>query len=93
MQTSGTDERTWLDKGGRPHSEDLRIEERFHRVNRDLLELTVTIDDPKAYTKPFVAMNKQPLYWNPKQEFEEQLCVPSEAAEYLSVVKDAADDK
>ncbi len=32
-QTSGTDERTWVDRAGRPHSDDLRIEERFHRVD------------------------------------------------------------
>jgi hypothetical protein len=50
----------------------------------------VTIDDPKAYTKPFVAM-KQVLHWNPKQEFEEQLCVPSEAADYLDIFRPAAE--
>src|SRR6202521_5532270 len=59
-ETTGTDERTWLDKGGRPHSEDLRVEERFHRVNHDLLELTVTIDDPKMYAKSWVSLNKFP---------------------------------
>ena len=52
----------------------------------------MTIDDPKAYTKPFVAM-KQVLRWNPKQEFEEQLCVPSEAADYLWIFKAAAEQK
>jgi hypothetical protein len=59
-QTTGTDDRTWLDKGGRPHSEDLRVEERFHRASRDLLELTVTIDDPTMYAKPWVALDKFP---------------------------------
>ena len=58
VQTSGTDERTWIDRAGRPHSADLRVEERFHRVDRDHLELTVTIDDPKMYTKPWVALDK-----------------------------------
>ena len=32
VQTSGTDERTWIDRAGRPHSGDLRVEEQFHRV-------------------------------------------------------------
>ena len=43
--------------------------------------LAVTINDPKAYTKPFEAM-KYVFTWNPKQEFDEQLCVPSESIEY-----------
>src|SRR6266481_8925844 len=74
-QTSGTDERTWLDKGGRPHSEDLRIEERFHRVNHDLLELTVTIDDPKMYTKSWVALNKFPMKLLPDDfDVREMMC-------------------
>jgi hypothetical protein len=58
VETTGTDERTWLDRAGRPHSADLRVEERFHRLDRDHLELTVTIDDPKMYTKPWVALDK-----------------------------------
>ena len=40
---------------GRPHTKDLRVEERFHRVNHDIMELTVTIIDPAYYTKPWNA--------------------------------------
>src|SRR5579872_1017272 len=58
VQTSGLDERTWIDRAGRPHSGDLRVEERYHRVDGDHLELTVTIDDPQMYTKPWVALDK-----------------------------------
>src|SRR6266568_3745747 len=82
-QTSGTDERTWLDKGGRPHSEELRIEERFHRVNHDLLELTVTIDDPKMYTKSWVALNKFPMKLLPDDfDVREMMCSVSEYMQY-----------
>jgi hypothetical protein len=56
------------------------------------LELTVTIDDPKAYTKRFVAL-KQTYAWNPKQEFEEQLCIPSEALEYRTTFAPAGAEK
>jgi len=42
VQTTGTDERTWIDHVGRPHSPDLRVEERFHRVDANHLELTVS---------------------------------------------------
>jgi hypothetical protein len=82
-QTTGTDERTWLDKGGRPHSEDLRVEERFHRVNHDLLELTVTIDDPKMYTKSWVALDKFPMkLLPPYSDVREMMCSVSEFMQY-----------
>ena len=50
-----------MDLAGRLVSDALNVEERFHRVDHDHLELTVTIDDPKMYTKPWVAMNKFPM--------------------------------
>ena len=40
VETVGMDERTWLDHAGRPHSNELKVEEQFHRVNNDRLELT-----------------------------------------------------
>ena len=87
VQTIGTDERTWVDKAGRPHSGDLRIEERFHRVDHDHLELTVTIDDPKMYTKPWVAMDKFPFRLLPDDfDVREMICSPAETAEYNKVV-------
>lgn len=61
VNSNGTDERTWLDNAGNPHSDQLRVEERWHRVSRNRLELTVTIDDPKTYTRPWVALDKLPL--------------------------------
>src|SRR5580658_10197239 len=47
VETVGLDERTWLDNAGRPHSSELKVEERYHRIDHDNVELTVTIDDPK----------------------------------------------
>ena len=58
VPTSGIDERTWIDRAGRPHSADLQVEERFHRADQNTLELTVTINDPKMYTKPWVALGQ-----------------------------------
>ena len=79
----------WSDSEGHPRSTDAHIEERYHRIDHDTLEVTVTIDDPEAYTEPFVAMNLV-LRWDPDQEFEEQLCVPSEALEYMSTFRPSA---
>ena len=87
VETNGTDERTWLDNAGRPHSDALRVEERFHRVDHDHMELTVTIDDPKFYTKPWLALDKQPFKLQPPDfTMSETRCSPSEMANYDSLV-------
>lgn len=87
VQTVGMDERTWIDNGGRPHSDELRVEERFHRVNHDIMELTMTITDPKIYTKPWLALDKFPLRLQPKDfDIREMICSPSELADYLKQV-------
>jgi hypothetical protein len=83
VDTVGMDERTWLDNVGRPHSSALHVIERFHRVSRDILELTVTIDDPKMYTKPWVAADKLTLHLLPPDfDMGEMLCSPSEMMDY-----------
>jgi len=93
VQTWGTDERTWIDRAGRPHSSDLIVEERFHRVNYGTLELTVTITDPKMYTKPWVAIDKMRFdLQSPHFDVTEMLCSPSELAEYNKFVGHPASD-
>jgi len=82
-QTVGVDDRTWLDNAGRPHSDAMRVEERYHRADRDHLEMTITIDDPKFYTKPWVALDKLSLRLQPRGfDIMEMECSPSETAEY-----------
>lgn len=86
VQTIGTDDRTWLDNAGNPHSNEMRVEERYHRVNQGTLELTVTIDDPKAYTKPWVPKNKLALRLLPSDtDLMEMIPSATEAAEYKKV--------
>ena len=85
IQTIGMmgEDRVWLDTAGRPISDQLRVEERLHRVDRDHLEWSVTIDDPKMYTKPWVAMNKFPMKLeDPHRDVMEQYCSPSEMERY-----------
>jgi hypothetical protein len=91
VQTSGMNENTWLDDEGDPHSSELRVEERYHRVDRNTLELTVTIDDPKTYTKPWVPINKLVLKLQPaKTDIMEMICVPTEAQEYKKIMAEPA---
>lgn len=52
VETAGLNDRTFLDASGHRHSEDLKITERFHRVNFGTMELQMTLDDPKTFTKP-----------------------------------------
>jgi hypothetical protein len=83
VDTNGMDERTWLDNAGRPHSEELRVQEVFHRVDHDTMELSMTIDDPKIYTKPWVALDKLRFRLKPANfDLPEMMCSPSELAEY-----------
>ena len=94
VQTTGLDERTWIDRAGRPHSDALRVEERFHRVDRDHLELSVTIDDPKMYMKPWLALDKLRFDLQPANfDIREMICSPSEFAEYNKLVGTPASEK
>jgi hypothetical protein len=91
VNTVGTDERTWLDNAGNPHSEDLKVQERYHRVSRDVLELTVTIDDPKTYTMPWVARDKLQLHLLPPgTDLMEMIPSASEALEVRKKINGTA---
>ena len=81
IDTTGLDDRAWLDTVGHPRSSMAHIQERYRRVDQYTIQLTVTVDDPKFYTKPWTFMRAN-LYWMKAQEFPETLCVPSEALEY-----------
>jgi hypothetical protein len=91
VETAGLDERTWLDNAGDPHSSDLRVEERYVRVDHDTMELTVKIDDPKAYTDPWLARDKLHLTLQPaKTDILEMICAPTEAEAYKKAIADPA---
>ena len=49
----------WLDHRGSPYTEAMKLTERFRRVNYGLLDIELTIDDPKAYTRPFTVRVSQ----------------------------------
>ena len=53
VTTAGYNDRTTLDLAGHPHTEALRLTERYHRRDAGHLDLQVTFDDPKAYTRPW----------------------------------------
>ena len=53
VETSGFNDRTALDLMGHPHSEALRVTERYHRRDFGHLDVEMTFDDPRMYTRPF----------------------------------------
>jgi hypothetical protein len=54
----------WLDVAGHPLTDQARTTERIRRVNYGTLEVAITVDDPKAYTKPWTVTIKQLLALN-----------------------------
>jgi hypothetical protein len=65
-----------LDVFGHPHSEALRLTERFERKDFGHMDLLVTIDDPKVYTKTFTYTIKLELL--PDTDLIENFCIENE---------------
>jgi hypothetical protein len=73
VDTNGLKDGGWLDtKKGRPHSDALRVTERFRRTDFGHMELAITINDPKAYLKPWTARTTLNLL--PDTELLEAFC-------------------
>jgi hypothetical protein len=72
VETKGFNDQTWLDDSGHPHTEAMRTTERFRRKDFGHMDLIVTIDDPKAYTKPWSV--SIPLQLLPDTELAEDVC-------------------
>ena len=87
VETIGLDDRTWLDNSGNPHSTALRVEERYRRVNQNTLELTVVVDDPMVYTKPWTTRNRLQLkLMPPGTDMMEMIPSASEAQAYQKFI-------
>lgn len=76
VDTRGFNDRGWLDAFGHPRSEALRIEERYHRRDFGHLDVQVTMDDPKMYTRPFSI--KYTMDFVPDSELAEYVCEENE---------------
>jgi hypothetical protein len=72
VDTIGVNERTWMDNAGRPHSDAMHLTERYHRKDFGHLEMQLTIDDPKAYTKLWTVNENAALL--PDSELLEYIC-------------------
>jgi hypothetical protein len=76
VDAAGFNDQGWLDAMGHPQSEDLRIRERFRRRDFGHMDLELTIDDPKTYTKPFTVKSTEVLI--PDSDVLEYVCTENE---------------
>jgi hypothetical protein len=76
VDSTGFNDRGWLDARGHMHSEALRLTERFRRLDFGHMELQLTIDDPKTYTRPFTVTLKQ--HYLPDSDVLESFCTENE---------------
>ncbi len=74
VDTADINEATWIDALGHPHSDALHLVERIRRLTPKALEYEVTIDDPKAYKKPWTRKVTQDLLPPSFQILEGVLC-------------------
>jgi hypothetical protein len=81
VETVGLNEKTWLDDRGHPHSDALRIVERFRRPDFGHMQVQVTIDDPKTYTKPWTV--KIPWDFVPDTELLDWVCENNKDPEHI----------
>jgi len=76
VETTGFNERAWLDGSGHPRSEAMRITERYRRRDFGHMELELTFDDAKYYTRPFGF--KTALTLVPDDDVLEYVCTENE---------------
>jgi hypothetical protein len=90
VESEGFNDRTLLDTGGHPHTEGLRVTERFHRRDVGHMDLQVTFGDPKVYAKPLVVPVSMQLVAD--DELIEFICRENEK-DYLHIVGKSSDGK
>jgi len=89
VDTTGLEDSTWATKNGYPHTTDAHVHERFHRDSKNDLTLTLTMDDPKLYTKQFL-LGEEHFRWVPNQQLDDFTCIPSQVQQYLKEMGDPA---
>src|SRR5262249_33094493 len=76
VDSVGFNDKTLLDSPGHPHSEAMRVQERFRRRDFGHMDLEMTIDDSKFYTKPFTVKVTEVLL--PDRDVLEYVCTENE---------------
>ena len=77
VDTIGFNDKTWLDRDGHVHSDQLHVIERFHRTDRNNMQIDITMEDAKALVKPWVTRLFYQL--RPQWDIQEQVCTDNAA--------------
>jgi hypothetical protein len=101
VNSYGFHENTWLDHFGYPHSDQMRLEERYRLISADRLQLNWTLTDPKVYTRPFVGQTKAFRRLAPDESTIEEgwvglfdnRCVPEEEFAFNEKIRNPAGGK
>jgi hypothetical protein len=91
VETAGFNDKTWLDVRGHPHSESLKLTERYHRPDPQHLQISFTIDDPKMYTSTWIMHGNFEL--KPTWEIGEAFCVPEDQVKFFQQALQEPDGK
>ena len=89
VESAGFNDKTWLGSTGYPHSEEMRITERYRRVDRDTIAYDITVTDPKSYTQPIVGPRRM-MKLRAHDEMVEEICVPSEEQSFANRIAEPA---
>ena len=89
VESSGFNDKTWLTPTGYPHSDALRVTERYRRVDHDTILYTITVTDPQAYSQPITGPQKT-MKLKPHAEIEELPCVWSEENSFAKRIREPA---
>jgi hypothetical protein len=85
-ETAGVDDRSWLGASGYPHSDEMRVEEHYKRLDHDTIQYDLTINDPIAYTAPWVGATRT-LKIKPKGEVPQGYCVWTEENSFTQRIR------
>ena len=85
VQTVGFTDDIWLDINGNPLTSAGKVTERFRRPNYGTLEIEITVDDPKTYTRPWTVKVTQRIA--PDTELNEFICEDRDAPHYVGAKK------
>jgi hypothetical protein len=73
VDTTGFNDKTWLDDAGHPHTERLHVIEKYTRASASTMNYEVVIDDPGAYTRPWTSRNS--FSFIPGGKLAEDICL------------------
>lgn len=78
VDTVGLNDKTWLDDAGHPHSDAMHVVERLRRTGPDTLQVSLTIEDPKAYRRTWTSAARL-FERKPGYELNEEYCVAADS--------------